>query len=257
MLNKIIAISILSLSFFITAQSPVSAQAGQKPVVTTTITPTPSPEDNVIMRTLEKNERSKESMSERKAAMDAKREEIKEKRETAMEEFKEKREDFKEKMKGMKDQKKQQSIENIDKKISNLNTQHTDRLQIAIEKLTDILDRVQIKAETAKTDGSDTKTVDAAITEASTLIETATEALVTQAGKEYVIDITDEAKVRESVKKTFDQFKSDMSALHMKVKAAHEAVRKAAMELGKIKKPSSTMEATVGAEESVNKTFKQ
>ncbi len=162
------------------------------------------------------------------------RETMQQKREEAKEKFETQREEFKKNMGEMKDSRKKTIVENVDLRINELNVQHTERLEVVLSKVSDILGRLEIKISSSEAIATSEATT--AINEAKSMIATATEALTTQAGKEYVIDASDEANVRVEARKTFSIFKSDITAVHEKVKAARESVVNVARLYGQVQK---------------------
>lgn len=162
------------------------------------------------------------------------REEMQQKREEAKSRFQEQREEFKQKMETIKDERKKETIQNIDVKINELNTKHTENLQQNLTKVTEILDRIDQKVASLEAEGKDTSAITTSSTNARTLISVAAEAIKTQAGKEYIINATDETLLKDEVKKTFAAFRNDIKAAHEKVKAAREAVVQTARLYGQV-----------------------
>ena len=158
------------------------------------------------------------------------RDELKQKRKEAQELFKEKREEFKTRLQKIKDVRKKTLVEQIDEKISTINKNRADHFLQVLERLEVILDRIRDKAETAQTNGKDTSNLSSAIAAAQDAISTAKSAIITQAGKDYVIDASDEAMLKNAVGKTTSQFRKDLRDTHKAVVDAKQAVRKAASE---------------------------
>lgn len=164
---------------------------------------------------------------EMKKKIEEMRDTMEKKREEARDRFEEQRKEFKEHISDIKDQRKKTIVENVDLRINEMNKKHTDTLSQVLSKVADILGRIEGKVATMEAEGTNTTDAKKAITDAKALIQTASVAITTQAGKEYIIDTSnasDEAKLRDDVKKTFMTFKSDITAVHEKVKAAREAV---------------------------------
>lgn len=166
------------------------------------------------------------------------REDMKQKREESKSRFELQREEFKERINTIKDEQKKTLIENIDEKINEMNIQHTDRLAQVLSKVDDILSRLEEKITDLKQKSIDTAEAEKAVTEAKTVIQTASDAITVQAGKQYVIRISDsdESNLRDEVKKTYTIFKADITAVHEKVKAARQAVVNVARLYGQLHK---------------------
>ncbi|MBI2611388.1 hypothetical protein HYW54_01435 [Candidatus Gottesmanbacteria bacterium] len=179
------------------------------------------------------------------------RDEIKKKREELRLTIKEKREEFKKKIQTLKDERKKQIVERLDEKMSMINTNMTDRMLAHLEKMEDILSRLQEKVDTAKNEGKDTTAAQNAITNAQSLIDTAKAAVTEQAGKDYTPAIPDETTLRAVVGTSMSGLRADLSALHKQVVDAKQAVMKAVMEVAKLrgqtKEPTTvkTVEPTI------------
>ena len=171
---------------------------------------------------------------EMKAKVENLREEMQQKREEAKTRFQEQREEFKQKVETIKDERKKKTLENIDTNINNLNVKHTESLQKILTRVTEILDRIDDKVASIEAEGKDTSTIKTSSTNARTLINTAAEAIKTQSGKEYIVNVTEESKLKDEVKKTFSVFRNDIKAVHEKVKVAREAVVQTARLYGQV-----------------------
>lgn len=196
----------------------------------------------IVLREQKKMELKQASgeMKVRREAIKQKTENLKaiveEKREEAKEKFELQREEFKENLEMIKDQQKKTLVKDIDSRVNDLNIRHTERLEKALSKVSTILTRLEEKVASKSAEGEDTTEIDTAIADAHTVIASATAAITAQAGREYVIDITDETTLREEVKKTIQTFKTDIGSAHAKVKAAREAVVSVAKLYGQLHK---------------------
>ncbi|MBI2430748.1 MAG: hypothetical protein HYV39_01895 [Candidatus Levybacteria bacterium] len=175
----------------------------------------------------------RERMQERKKDI---REKAQQKREEAKEKFKAKRETLKIKIEKIKDERKKTIVERIDNKLSIVNTNRTDRMLEHLEKLSSILEEIKERAVLTKADGKDTTAVDTAISAAQNTITNAQNAVVTQAGKEYIITITTEQALKNTIGKTVSQLQQDLKVTYKAVVDAKQAVQAAARELAKIGK---------------------
>ncbi len=185
-----------------------------------------------------KRDDMKQKVEELKETMEKKRLE-------ARENFQGQRDEFKQELQTIKDERKKTVIENIDTHINELNVQHTQRLEEVLSKVSNILDRLEVKTASMEAEGKDTAEVKKSIASARALIGSSAEAITTQAGKEYVIDISDPAKIREEVQKTVAIFKSDITSVHEKVKAARLAVVAVARQYGQLHKMTQTITPSI------------
>lgn len=154
--------------------------------------------------------------------------EVKTKRMEAKEEMKIARDDFKLKLQSISDTRKKNVVERIDTRLNNANQKHTDKMAKNLDTLSSILERVSTKAATLKSEGKDTTAVDAAIVNAQTAITTAQTAVTAQAGKDYILTITDETTLGQTISPVVTQFRTDITAAHQTVIAARLAVTEAA-----------------------------
>lgn len=144
------------------------------------------------------------------------------------------REAVKAKIAAIKDQRKKTIVERVDTKIPEINTNRTNQMSAALTRMTQILDSISSKSATAKQEGKNTTSLDQAIINAKTAISTAQDAVTTQAGKTYTLTITDDTTLRTTIGTTLKQLTTDLNAVHKKVIAARESVRKAFVELAKL-----------------------
>lgn len=115
-----------------------------------------------------------------------------------------------------------------------VNENRTDRMSEAVERLKAILTKITEKVDIAEQNGSDTTAADAAIVKAETSLTAAETAISGQAGKEYVLTLTDEASAKATVGTMFRQLNADLQATHTTVITARQDVRNAAVEAEKL-----------------------
>ncbi len=219
MLKRIVVFTLLAI--VILAPTSSFAQSDENSEETAEVTTTPKKID---------------LLESQKSARKNLREEIKTEREEAIEEMKAAREEFKTRLETITDAKKKLIVERVDTRLNAANVKHTERMAENLEKLSSILDRISSKAASLKSEGEDTAALDSAITDAEEKIISAQTAVTTQAGKEYVITITDEASLGETISPVVTQFRKDIKAVYKSVMDAKLAVTTSAKELKKITK---------------------
>ena len=158
-----------------------------------------------------------------------------------------KRAEFKEKLQAIKDTKKQAVVDKIDVKISTVNSSQTKKWEEVLTKLEGILGRISSQGATLKSEGLNTTMLDASITSAQRAIQTANTSVTTQSQKDYVITITSESALRNTVGSTVSLFRTDLKNTQQTVNAARLAVVKAAEELNELKTATIKNEATRAA----------
>lgn len=155
------------------------------------------------------------------------------KREEAKKKFQDLRDTFKKRLAEFKDERKKTLVARIDEKMTTINKRRTDHMITVLEKLNNILKKIEDKTNTAKGQGVNTTTVDAAIQAAHDAISAASNAVSAQAGKDYVITIGDETGIKNSVGQAMSGLEKDLRNTHKLVVDAKQAVMKAAKELAK------------------------
>jgi len=146
------------------------------------------------------------------------------------------REELKQKLATIRDERKKQTTERIGAELQKLNERITAHFSNVLEKIENALERVNSRADKAEANNRDVRAVRTAISEAETAITDARTAASAQAGKVYTLEVTTEDALRVDVGRARQTLHTDLSAVREKVKAAHEAVRKAAVSLAQIPK---------------------
>ena len=173
---------------------------------------------------------------------------MKEKMTDAKTEFKDKmtqaREAFKEKLATIKDQKKQERVTNIDSRINEMNQKRTTEMAKHLERFGMVLSKISSRAATLKASGKVTTALDADIASAQTAIDAAKAAILAQAAKDYVVNVTTEIALKGAASTAIKGFFSDIKAVYEKVVAAQKAVQKAHQSLTLISNASATPTVT-------------
>jgi DNA-binding FrmR family transcriptional regulator len=161
--------------------------------------------------------------------------EILRKREEEREEEREEhKEELRTKLQAIKDENKQKVVEKLDERLSMMNENWTQHWNNVLERLNQILDKIEARAEKLGEQGKDTAAVTQQINYAQAAIDTAQSAVDAQAEKEYTFEITEETQVREEVKVTIAQFKADTRKVLDSIKSARENVRLALIQVGQL-----------------------
>lgn len=155
------------------------------------------------------------------------------------------REEFKTKMAAIKDQRKQQLIANLDIRIATMNKNRTSEMSERLTRLTSILGKISTKEASLKAEGKNTTTLASDIAAAQSAIDTASKAVSEQAAKDYTMNITTDAALKSAASTVIQQYKTDITAVFLKVKAAHQAVVKAYKDLGQLMGVTPTPSAAV------------
>lgn len=189
---------------------------------------------NVIKEVREKAQAEVKDLREK--AMANLRSDIEAKREDVKKEVEAKRAALQEKLKTVKDEHKKEVTERVDKRLGELNDNRTDHFSDVLEKLEKMLGRISDRADKMAAKGLDVSTVRTAIAAAHTAIDAAKAAVTAQAGKTYTITFTSESGLKGVLQAARKAFQDDVKKVFDAVKAAHDAVRKAAVTLAQIDK---------------------
>lgn len=162
---------------------------------------------------------------------------IREERKKALEEAKTRREEFKNKVGEIRDQRKKEAVERIDENIGKHNEKWVEHWNKVLSRLSEILAKIKTRTDKAAGEGKDVTAVNSAISAADAAIAAAQSSIDAQAGKTYVIEITDEEHLGENVSEVVRGFKTDVKATFEKVQAAKRAVHDAYKVLKSILKP--------------------
>jgi Spy/CpxP family protein refolding chaperone len=149
-------------------------------------------------------------------------------------EIKANRVEFRTKLQEIKDERKQLLAENIDEKLNTINQDSTNRMSLALGKMSTLLDKFSSRAA-ALEEGENVASVESAITAAETAISDAEDAVASQAAKDYTPEITDETTLRSNFGETMSQLRKDLKATYDIVKSAKQKVIDVARTLAKLK----------------------
>ena len=139
--------------------------------------------------------------------------------------------ELKNKLAVIKDENKKIKIENITNNISDLSIKFTANSTKIVDKIETVLLTIESRADKASAIGLDVSAVRVIIVSADTAIADARAALTNQISKVYTINTVentvDEATIKTSLQSNRDLLKKDIQIVNDKIKAAHEAVKKA------------------------------
>jgi len=160
-----------------------------------------------------------------------------------------KKAEFEEQLQTLKDETKKQIAEKISERLTTSNTNATNRMFEIIDKLNEIMLRIEAKVTDAKTNGIDTTVQEEGIQNAKSAIQGASDAITEQAAKEYIITVGDDTTLRNDVGTVVSQQKQDLRTTYELVRSARQAVRQVAKSLKDLLKTTmnSESEATTSA----------
>ncbi|OGY58953.1 MAG: hypothetical protein A3E61_02490 [Candidatus Colwellbacteria bacterium RIFCSPHIGHO2_12_FULL_43_12] len=149
-------------------------------------------------------------------------------------EIQDKREALRAQLQKVKDERRREVVERIDVRLDELNARMLDHFSNVLDRLEDVLERIASRADKAEGRGLDVSTVRTAITDALSSITSARTAVQVQAGKTCIVTVTTENNLRVDVGKARKCLHDNLTVVREAVKAAKEAVRRAATTLAQI-----------------------
>ena len=180
-------------------------------------------EDGLVDRSAVR-QRVREAVEETRNRRQETVDEFRANREKAREEMQTKREEFRTKLAEIKDARKRKIVELIGLRFEKLNERWVNHWNKVLARLAEILTKIGTRADKAEAAGRDVSAVRAAITAARAAISAAQDALNTQAGKTYVIEITNEENLGQNVRETIQLARGDLRGVREKVREARQAV---------------------------------
>lgn len=129
-----------------------------------------------------------------------------------------------EKIKTIRDEKKQKIAEKINNQLAQINQKATQAFERHLNTIQNLLNKIIVWKDKAKTDGKDASAAETAITQAQTAITNAQTAVEEQKLKEYVIEFSEESGLRVGASQAKTSLRTDLEAVREKIKAARQAV---------------------------------
>lgn len=195
---------------FILFYSPLNALAQLTQELNTTATVSPTPrKENIKNNRMDIREKRKENMQTQQTIRAQRREE------------------FQTRIATIKNEQKKALVERLDQKFTAVNKRQTDWMLERLDKLTDIVAKLQDRITTLKTNGKDTPSAEIALANAQSTIETSRTAVVAQAAKEYTPQVSTESALKLTVGATASQLNTDLATTHQTVITAKQAVHTA------------------------------
>lgn len=184
-------------------------------------------------------DRMKDKFEDKRDIMEVKKREtrlrLEEKREmmaTKAAALKERLEDFRDKIKA-------NIIEKVSNALNRINDNRTERMQAHLDKMSEIVVKLENRLAEASSSARNTASASAAITSAKETIDVASEAVAKQAEKDYTVNVSTEKLSRAETKDTRDVLHNDLQSVkRLVVDAKHKvamAIRSVAQTLGGIK----------------------
>src|SRR3989338_2905861 len=169
--------------------------------------------------------------------------------ETAREEAKNavetRRVELKNKISTLRDEKKKQIATRLDEQMARLNARWTDHFNNVLDRLSEIIGKIELRADKAQAMGKDVSAVRTAIQNAKTAIESARVAVEAQAKKTYIATFTSEDKLGVAFKTVREQLHKDLFGLRDgAMKSAREEGKNALQALKSVPRVDEEPKAT-------------
>ena len=175
--------------------------------------------ENIKAKRTELNTQLKKAQEAAKNRLEVAREEVKKTVEARQTELKDK-------ISKLRDKKKRQIVTRLDEQMARLNIQWTNHFSNVLNRLLEILGKIELRTTKAETSGKDVTAVKTAIQNAKAAIETARTAVETQAKKTYIAIFSSETGLGAAFKAVREQLRKDLFGLRDgAMKSAREAVQ--------------------------------
>lgn len=176
-----------------------------------------------------RREEVRANLEERRAAF---REELMQRKEAIRESVVQRKELLKQRLGEVADERKAQIALRVDEQLSRISESRVTFFTAALDQIEAVLERVAGRAADASTRGVDVSAVTPLLSDAEEAIESARDAVATQASKDYTVSVSSESGIRGEFQAARDALKADLTALRDAVRAARDAVHAAAVALG-------------------------
>jgi len=186
--------------------------------------------ENIKAKRTELNTQLKKAQEAAKNRLEVAREEVKKTVEARQTELKDK-------ISKLRDKKKRQIVTRLDEQMARLNIQWTNHFSNVLNRLLEILGKIELRTTKAETSGKDVTAVKTAIQNAKAAIETARTAVETQAKKTYIATFSSETGLGAAFKVVREQLRKDLFGLRDgAMKSARQAVQNALQALKSVPK---------------------
>jgi len=186
--------------------------------------------ENIKAKRTELNTQLKKAQEAAKNRLEVAREEVKKTVEARQTELKDK-------ISKLRDKKKRQIVTRLDEQMARLNIQWTDHFSNVLNRLLEILGKIELRTTKAETSGKDVTAVKTAIQNAKAAIETARTAVETQAKKTYIATFSSETGLGAAFKVVREQLRKDLFGLRDgAMKSARETVQNSLQALKSVPK---------------------
>ena len=194
--------------------------------------------ENIKAKRTELNTQLKKAQEAAKNRLEVAREEVKKTVEARQTELKDK-------ISKLRDKKKRQIVTRLDEQMARLNIQWTNHFSNVLNRLLEILGKIELRTTKAETSGKDVTAVKTAIQNAKAAIETARTAVETQAKKTYIATFSSETGLGAAFKVVREQLRKDLFGLRDgAMKSARETVQNSLQALKGVPKVDEESKAT-------------
>jgi len=134
---------------------------------------------------------------------------------------------FKARLEAFKDKRKAEIAERVNTNLNKINKNHTDQMLKHLEKMSELLDKLEARVNSVGPDVKDPVVAKAAIADSRAKIAAATATVTAQSEKDYTLTITTESKVKADAQKMRDQLRADLQTTRQLVIDAKQSVANA------------------------------
>lgn len=151
-----------------------------------------------------------------------------------------KRDEFQKKLQTLQDTRKKEILSRLDGKIKEIEDRRIKALTGHLNNISEILDKISVRADKLKVNGKDTSVVDAKLADCRNDVTNAQAALTAEAGKQYIITLSSANTAKVDAGATLHQLETDLKAVGDKILTARKCVADSLKELAKISGEKTT-----------------
>ncbi len=135
--------------------------------------------------------------------------------------------ELRKKLDKFKDKTKAARVENINSNLNKINERRTVQMQTALERISQVLNKLKTKTEEAGSKGKDVAAINKAISDAEALWKEADAAVKAQMEKDYSIVVNTEATVKSDASLARDSLRTDLKTVHTQLVETRQALANA------------------------------
>lgn len=135
--------------------------------------------------------------------------------------------ELRKKLDKFKDKNKAKRVENINTNLNTINERRSVQMQTALERISQVLNKLKTRTEEAKDNGKDVTAINKAISDAQAAWNEADSAVKAQTEKDYSIVVNTESTVKTDASLARDSLRTDLKTVHTQLVETRQALANA------------------------------